>query len=110
VLTTQRRLKADLLPRLGARPVSEIKPRELVVMMKAIEEREASDVARRALQTASKIFRFAITNDLAERNPASEIRPSTATAWIGKQECHLSRECSGCIDEVWAEAYDFRLG
>lgn len=76
VLTTQRRLKADLLPRLGARPVSEIKPRELVVMMKAIEERGASDVARRALQTASKIFRFAIANDLAERNPASEIHPS----------------------------------
>lgn len=76
VLTTERRMKADILSRLGARPVAEIRPRELVEMMKAIEERGASDVARRALQTASKIFRFAIAHDLAERNPASEIRPS----------------------------------
>jgi hypothetical protein len=75
VLMTQRRLNTDLLSRLGDEPISEIKPRQLVEMMQEIEGRGASDVARRSLQTASKIFRFAIARDLAEHNPASEIQP-----------------------------------
>ena len=44
-------------------------------MVKAIEARGAIDVARRALETTGQIFRFAIANGYAKRNPASEIEP-----------------------------------
>ncbi len=72
----KRRMEADILPCLGARPVALIEAPELVAMTKAIEQRGARDIAKRALETAGQVFRFAIAHGYATRNPASEIRPS----------------------------------
>lgn len=75
-----RRLKADVFPAIGSRPVADIQPLELVRMMKKIEARGALDIAKRALQTCGQIFRYAIANGLSSRNPAAEIRPSDVLA------------------------------
>jgi integrase len=72
----KRRMEADILPLLGARPVAEIEAPELVAMTKAIEQRGARDIAKRALETTGQVFRYAIAHGYARRNPASEIRPS----------------------------------
>jgi integrase len=71
-----RRFEADVFPRIGARPVSAIEAPELVAMMKAIAARDVLDLAKRALQTSSQVFRYAIAHGLATRNPAADIRPS----------------------------------
>jgi integrase len=71
----QRRMKADILPCLGARPIAEIEAPEVVTMAKAIEKRGARDIAKRALETTGQVFRYAIAHGHARRNPASEIRP-----------------------------------
>jgi integrase len=73
---TERRMKADILPCLGARPIAEIEAPELVAMIQAIAERGALDISKRALETAGQVFRFAVAHGYARRNPASEIRPS----------------------------------
>lgn len=70
-----RRLEADVFPAIGARPVGEIDAPELVRMAKVIEARGALDIAKRALQTCSQIFRYAIAHGLASRNPATDIKP-----------------------------------
>jgi len=75
VETTRRRLKSNILPTLGQRPIAEIEAPELVTMVKMIEDRGARDVAKRALETTGQIFRYAIAHGHARRNPASEIRP-----------------------------------
>lgn len=80
-----RRLEADVFPAIGLRPVAEIEAPELVAMMKAIEKRGALDIAKRALQTCSQIFRYAIAHGVAKRNPAVEIRPSDVLASRKKQ-------------------------
>ena len=72
---TERRIAADLLPFLGSRPVADIEAPELVAMVKTIEQRGALDIAKRALETAGQVFRYAIAHGYARRNPASEIRP-----------------------------------
>ena len=72
---TRRRMEMDILPVLGARPVAEIEAPELVAMTKAIEQRGARDIAKRALETAGQVFRYAIAHGYARRNPATEIRP-----------------------------------
>jgi integrase len=74
--STRRRLDANILPSLGARPIAEIEAPELVAMVKIIEQRGARDVAKRALETTGQIFRYGIAHGYAKRNPASEIRPS----------------------------------
>src|SRR6266481_1502688 len=70
-----RRMDTDILPRLGARPVAAIEAPELVAMTRVIQDRGARDIAKRALETAGQVFRFAIAHGYATRNPASEIRP-----------------------------------
>lgn len=72
----KRRMDADILSCLGQRPVAEIEAPELVAMTKAIEERGARDIAKRALETTGQVFRYAIAHGYARRNPATEIRPS----------------------------------
>ncbi len=74
--SVDRRMKADILPCLGARPIAEIEAPELVAMTQAIEQRGARDIAKRALETTGQVFRYAIAHGHARRNPASEIRPS----------------------------------
>ena len=74
--TTMGRLKRNVIPAIGHRPISAIEPMELVVMAKAIEERGAADIAKRSLQTTAQILRYAIAHGMISRNPAAEIRPS----------------------------------
>jgi integrase len=71
-----RRLESDVFPKIGARPISEIQPSEIVGMVKAIEARGANDLAKRAFETCGQIFRFGIANDICQNNPTSLIKPS----------------------------------
>lgn len=74
--SVKRRIASDILPCLAARPIAEIEAPELVAMVKAIEQRGARDIAKRALETTGQVFRFAIAHGHARRNPASEFRAS----------------------------------
>ena len=74
--SVQRRLELDVFPSFGNRPITKIEAPELVRMAKGIEGRGAIDIAKRALETTGQIFRYAIANGYAQRNPASDIRPS----------------------------------
>ena len=71
-----RRLEADVFPIIGSRPISEIQAPELVKMMKAIQRRGALDIAKRCYQMTGQVFRYAVAHGIAERNPASDIKPS----------------------------------
>lgn len=73
--TTRRRIGANILPALGARPIAEIEAPEVVAMIRLIESRGARDIAKRALETTGQIFRYGIAHGYAKRNPATEVRP-----------------------------------
>lgn len=75
-----RRLRADVFPAIGARPVSDVQAPELVTMVKGISKRGALDIAKRALQTSGQVFRYAVAHGLAQRNPASDIKPGDLLA------------------------------
>ncbi|MGA3334099.1 MAG: integrase arm-type DNA-binding domain-containing protein [Terracidiphilus sp.] len=74
--TTRNRLKANVYPVLGDRPIAEVEPMELVRLAKDIEARGASDMAKRILQIVGMVFRYAVAHGYSKRNPAAEIRPS----------------------------------
>jgi integrase len=74
--SVRRRMAADILPVLGSRPIQAIEAPEVVAMTKAIEQRGAHDIAKRALETTGQVFRYAIAHGYAKRNPAVEIKPS----------------------------------
>src|SRR5262249_34562752 len=52
------RLDADLMPRLGDRPIAEIEPIDVLDVIRVIEQRDAVEMARRVMQMASAVFRY----------------------------------------------------
>lgn len=75
-----RRLEADVFPAIGKRPIAAIQAPELVAMMKDIEKRGALDIAKRCYQMTGQVFRYAIAHGLAQRNPATDVKPGDVLA------------------------------
>jgi len=70
------RLEADVFPKIGCRPVTELATSDFRDVARAIEGRGASEIARKLHQNCGQIMRYAVANDLAQRNPVAEIRPA----------------------------------
>ena len=72
--TLKERLEKDLFPYLGTRPIAEIKPMELLTVLRRIESRGALDTAHRIRFMCGQIFRYAVATGRAERDPAADLR------------------------------------
>jgi integrase len=70
------RMDADILPAIGECEVDGITPQQICELVLAIEARGAQDVARRALQTVSQVFRWGIPRGRAQQNPAAAYKPT----------------------------------
>ena len=73
--TVRRRLEADVFPAFGHKFIDGVTAADVRELTLAIERRDARDVAKRAHETTSQIFRFAIARDIASRNPAADFKP-----------------------------------
>lgn len=60
-----------LSPALGNRPIVEIKPAELLAVLKGLERKGHRETARRTRELASRIFRHGVANALCETDPAA---------------------------------------
>jgi len=67
------RLKSNVLPHIGKRPVSDIPASAFRDVVKRIEDR-APTIARQMLQCCSQIMRYAVAHDMAERNPVGDLQ------------------------------------
>jgi integrase len=71
---TTRRLEVDVFPWIGNRPIAEIMPPELLMVVQRTEKRGAIDTAHRVLQTCGQIFRYAVVTGRAVRDPSVDLR------------------------------------
>lgn len=69
-----RLFERDLFPWLGARPIADVRPMELLEAARRIEARGALETAHRALQTCGQVFRYAVVTGRAERDPTGDLR------------------------------------
>lgn len=76
--TVIERLQKDIFPYIGARPIREITPPELLAVIRRIESRGAVETARRDLQKCGEIFRYALATGRAERDIAADLRGAIA--------------------------------
>jgi integrase len=74
--TVMRRLESDVFPMIGHKFIDAITAADIRELILPIEVRGARDVAKRAHETIGQIFRYAIANGLAMRNPAADFKPS----------------------------------
>src|SRR5208282_6796508 len=76
VATVKTRLERDILPVIGATKVDQLKARKLANIVTGIQDdREASDLARRALQKMKQILRFAKAKGYIDIDPLANTLP-----------------------------------
>jgi integrase len=80
------RLRSDIFPDLGSRPVAEIESAELLAVLRKVENRGALDLAKRLRQTVGQIFRYAISIGRAKRDPSADLKGALKAA--GRQQHH----------------------
>lgn len=68
------RLEADIFPKIGNRPIGELKHLDIIVTLRKIEERGAAEIAHRMKAVCAHIFSYSIQCGLAERNLVSEMK------------------------------------
>lgn len=69
-------LENDVFPQLGDRPMVNVKPGEIMAVVKVVEKRGASDQAGRILQRLKSIYRWAFTHERIGSNPMVDLVPS----------------------------------
>lgn len=58
-------------PKIGSRPIAEIKPAEVLAALQAVERRGRLESARRLRSTISRVFRHAVATARADNDPAA---------------------------------------
>lgn len=72
---TQASLEADVFPAFGDRPMASITARDVMHVVKKIEERGAGEMATRVLQRIKAAFRYAVTHERIHSNPMLDLVP-----------------------------------
>jgi integrase len=69
-------MEAELFPKLGDRPMAQLRPRDVLPIVKAIEKRGAAETAGRLLQRVKAVFRYAVVHERIESNPMLDLKAS----------------------------------
>jgi integrase len=81
------RLRRDIYPWIGSRPITEISPTEILAVLRRIESRGAIETAYRALGDISAIARYAVATQRASSDPCRDLRGALSPR---KMEKHFS--------------------
>ncbi len=80
------RLKRDIFPWIGLKPVADLTAPEVLTVLRRIETRGAIETAHRALGDLSGIFRYAVATGRAASDPCRDLRD----ALTRRKEKHLA--------------------
>ncbi len=73
-VTTLSRMKRDVFPWVGTRPINEVKAPEILMALRRVESRGALESARRLRIICGQVFRYAVATGRAERDPTADLR------------------------------------
>ena len=71
-----RTFEADVFPKIGARPMVQMLPREVMAVIKDLEGKGYGETASRVLQRIKAVFRFAVNHERIASNPVGDLKPS----------------------------------
>jgi len=74
IANTLARLKKDVFPYIGGKPVAEITAPDVLAVCRRVESRGAINTAHLAKQAISQIMRYAIATGRADRDPCPDLR------------------------------------
>lgn len=91
---TRIRFEKDAFPYIGARPIAEIDPPELLRVLRRVVERGAIETAHRLKDACGQVFLYGVACGLCSRNPAADLRKALPPV--------LARSHAAIIDPVKA--------
>ena len=68
------RLEKDIFPWLGDRPMVDIEPPEILMLLRRIQARGALETAHRVMQSIGQIFRYGVATGRAQRNQTADLK------------------------------------
>ncbi|MDR1310423.1 MAG: integrase arm-type DNA-binding domain-containing protein [Burkholderiaceae bacterium] len=68
------RLEKDVFPEIGNLPITGITRKQLIAVMRQIEDRGAVEIAKRLLNTCERVFRYAVQNEMVPYSIASDMK------------------------------------
>lgn len=86
-----RRLRGNIFPILGARPIGQIEAPELLMAIRKIESRGSYDLAHRVLQVCGQVFRYGIATGRCTRNLSADLR-GALTPHVKKHQAAVRTE------------------
>lgn len=72
--TIMLRLETDVFPTLGNRPIRDIKPPEILQVLRKIDQRGAHELAHRAKQYIGQVMRYAIATGRTDRDYTADLK------------------------------------
>ncbi|HNY30367.1 MAG TPA: integrase arm-type DNA-binding domain-containing protein [Fibrobacteria bacterium] len=72
------RMEKDIFPWIGSTPISELRPPDILLPLRKIEERGARETAHRQLETCGRVFRYAVATGRLESDPSRDLRGALA--------------------------------
>lgn len=72
--TTIERLQRDVFPLVGSGAIGEIRPPEILALLRRIESRGALETAHRVRTICGQVFRYAVATGRAERDPSADLK------------------------------------
>ncbi|CAG4924712.1 tyrosine-type recombinase/integrase [Paraburkholderia gardini] len=70
----KRRLERNIYPTLGARPIADLTPPEVLAAIRKIENRGATDLAHRVMGVVGQVLRYGIATGRGERDHTADLR------------------------------------
>src|SRR5262249_31965072 len=96
-LVKKRWLLDFAFPAFGDRPVAEITARELLALLREIEDRGLYETAKRLRSTCGMVFRYAIATGRAERDPSGDLRGALTTHRVSHRSAIVDPDGIGAL-------------
>lgn len=72
----RRSLESKVFPAIGSRPMAHLKARDMLPVVRAIEDEGKGETAGRVLQRVKAVFRYAVVHERIDSNPMLDLKPS----------------------------------
>src|SRR5471030_2185102 len=90
-------LRKDIFPVIGAMPIAEIRPRQVLGPLRHIEDRGALETAHNVKRAVGQVFRFAVACELAERDVTRDLGDALASVPEGHYAAITEPEKVGAL-------------
>lgn len=85
------RVEKHLLPEIGMKPVVQIKPMDMIHVLKKIESMGLIETTRRLKQYANRVFRYGVGFGYCDRNPVSDLADDIFKKSQSKNYPHVTK-------------------